>query len=211
MSYNFLKIFAVVALLSEIVISQTGGEIMERLKKKYASVDDAVIKFEQRVKYGVSKFEQSFSGTLYFKKKNKYRIETEEQVVVTDGNTSWLYSKVNKQVIIDKYKEDRDAVSPDRFLFSISDEYIPVVLNVEKVDNKKVHIVKLTPRGEDSAIESAKIWVVDGDWDITRIEITDINGTVTTYNIKSVKLNSGLKDDVFKFTVPPSVKVVDLR
>jgi len=53
--------------------------------------------------------------------------------------------------------------------------------------------------------------VVDGDWDVTKVEITDINGTVTTYNVKSVKLNSGVKDDVFKFVVPPSVKVVDLR
>jgi len=211
MSYNFLRIFVFLTLVFEIALSQTGGEIIERLKKKYASVDDAVVKFEQKVKYGVSKFEQSFSGTLYFKKKNKYRIETEEQVVVTDGNTSWLYSKVNKQVIIDRYKEDQNAVSPDKFLFSISDEYIPVVLKVEKVDNKKVYIVKLTPRNENSAIESAKIWVVDGDWDVTKVEITDINGTVTTYNVKSVKLNSGVKDDVFKFVVPPSVKVVDLR
>lgn len=210
MRYVFLRIFILV-MSFEIAFSQTGGEIIEQLRKKYASVDDAVIKFDQRVRYGVSKFEQSFSGTLYFKKKNKYKIETDEQVAVTDGITSWLYSKVNKQVIIDKYKEDQNAVSPDRFLFSISDEYIPVVLNVEKVDNKKVYIVKLTPRNEDSAIESAKIWVVDRDWDVTKIEITDVNGTVTTYNVKSVKLNSGLKDDVFKFTVPPSVKVVDLR
>ena len=60
MSYNFLRIFVFLTLVFEIALSQTGGEIIERLKKKYASVDDAVVKFEQKVKYGVSKFEQSF-------------------------------------------------------------------------------------------------------------------------------------------------------
>ncbi len=210
MKYIFLRILVFV-MLSEIAFSQTGGEIIERLKKKYASVNDALVKFEQTVKYGMSKFEQTFSGTLYFKKQNKYRIETDEQVIVTDGNTSWLYSKVNKQVIIDKYKEDKNSTSPDKFLFSISDEYIAIVLKVETVNGRKVYVVKLTPKDEDSSIESVKIWVVENSLDVMRVEIIDINGTVTVYNVKSVKLNSGLADDVFKFTIPPSVKVVDLR
>jgi outer membrane lipoprotein carrier protein len=207
----FIRTFTLLVLISGFCFAQSGKEIIESLRKKYASIDDAVVKFEQTVKYGVSKFEQSFSGTFYFKKKNKYRIETDQQIVVTDGVTSWLYSKVNNQVIIDKYREDKDISSPEKFLLSISDEYIPVILRTERNDGKKVYILKLTPRDENSSIESAKIWVVEGDLQITRVEITDISGTVTTYSVKSIKINSGVEDSIFKFSIPSGVKVVDLR
>jgi chaperone LolA len=207
----FIKTFALLVLISGFCFAQSGKEIIESLRKKYASIDDAVVKFEQTVKYGVSKFEQSFSGTFYFKKKNKYRIETNQQIVVTDGVTSWLYSKVNNQVIIDKYREDKDTSSPEKFLLSISDEYIPVILRTERNEGKKIYILKLTPRDENSSIESAKIWVVEGDLQITRVEITDISGTVTTYSVKSIKINSGVEDSIFKFSIPSGVKVVDLR
>jgi outer membrane lipoprotein carrier protein len=207
----FIRTFTLLVLISGFCFAQSGKEIIESLRKKYASIDDAVVKFEQTVKYGVSKFEQSFSGTFYFKKKNKYRIETDQQIVVTDGVTSWLYSKVNNQVIIDKYREDKDISSPEKFLLSISDEYIPVILRTERNEGKKVYILKLTPRDENSSIESAKIWVVEGDLQITRVEITDISGTVTTYSVKSIKINSGVEDSIFKFSIPSGVKVVDLR
>jgi chaperone LolA len=207
----FIRTFTLLVLISGFCFAQSGKEIIESLRKKYASIDDAVVKFEQTVKYGVSKFEQSFSGTFYFKKKNKYRIETDQQIVVTDGVTSWLYSKVNNQVIIDKYREDKDTSSPEKFLLSISDEYIPVILRTERNEGKKVYILKLTPRDENSSIESAKIWVVEGDLQITRVEITDISGTVTTYLVKSIKINSGVEDSIFKFSIPSGVKVVDLR
>jgi chaperone LolA len=207
----FIRTFTLLVLISGFCFAQSGKEIIESLRKKYASIDDAVVKFEQTVKYGVSKFEQSFSGTFYFKKKNKYRIETDQQIVVTDGVTSWLYSKVNNQVIIDKYREDKDISSPEKFLLSISDEYIPVILRTERNEGKKVYILKLTPRDENSSIESAKIWIVEGDLQITRVEIIDISGTVTTYSVKSIKINSGVEDSIFKFSIPSGVKVVDLR
>ncbi len=207
----YLRIFLVLLLFSDMIFAQTGKELVERLKNKYAGINDAVIKFEQTVKYGVSKFEQSFSGTLYFKKKNKYRIETEQQTIVTDGVTSWLYSKVNKQVIIDNFKEDRGSISPDKFLLSISDEYIPIILKVEQGNKGKIYVLKLTPKSEDTAIESAKIWVSDNDLQIIKVEITDVNGTVTTYDVKSIKINSGVDDGMFRFSIPSDVKVVDLR
>ncbi len=206
----FWKIFFLV-LFSDFILAQTGKDLIEQLKKKYSDVNDATIKFEQTVKYSISKFKQSFSGTLYFKKKNKYRIETGQQTVVTDGVTSWLYSKVNKQVIIDRFKEDKNALSLDKFLLTISDEYIPIILNVERSNGKKVYILKLTPKGEDSFIESARVWIVENDLSIVKVEITDINGTITTYSVNSIKLNSGIDDSLFKFTIPSDVKVVDLR
>jgi outer membrane lipoprotein-sorting protein len=65
----------------------TVKEITDRLQKRYESIEDATARFSQHVKFGFSKIEQDFAGTLKMKKPHKYRIETEYQTLVTDGVT----------------------------------------------------------------------------------------------------------------------------
>src|SRR5512141_3257524 len=93
----------------------TVKEITDRLQKKYESIQDATARFTQHVKFGFSKIEQNFSGTLRMKRPNKYRVETDYQTLVTDGATVWSYSPVNKQVLIDRYKETSDSFAPEQF------------------------------------------------------------------------------------------------
>ncbi|CUT03865.1 hypothetical protein [Candidatus Chrysopegis kryptomonas] len=63
-----LRFLIFLLLLFDLCFAQSGKDLVERLKKKYLSIDDAVVKFEQSVRYNVTKFEQSFNGTFYFKK-----------------------------------------------------------------------------------------------------------------------------------------------
>ena len=46
---------------------------------------------------------------------DKYRIESKNEVIVTDGVTSWSYYKKKKQVVIDNYKKDGNTFSPNKF------------------------------------------------------------------------------------------------
>jgi outer membrane lipoprotein-sorting protein len=69
-------------------------------------VKDAKISFTQEIKFGTTGTEQSFAGRFYMKKGNKYRIEMEDQTIVTDGESVWRYTSINNQLIIDKYRED---------------------------------------------------------------------------------------------------------
>ena len=56
----------------------TAKEIIEKVQDRYDDMSDAVVTFTQKVRFKVSRMEQQTTGTLYFKKKNKYRIETEQ-------------------------------------------------------------------------------------------------------------------------------------
>src|SRR6266404_4974606 len=73
-------------------------EIIAKLQKKYDSVNDVTITFTEHVQFGATKIEQSFSGTLCVKKGKKYRVEMEEQTIVTDGQTVWSFNKTTKQL-----------------------------------------------------------------------------------------------------------------
>jgi outer membrane lipoprotein-sorting protein len=60
-------------------------EVLDSVRKKYDGIRDAELRFTQRTRFPGSTLEQRVKGTLYLKKEHKYRIETDEQTVVTDG------------------------------------------------------------------------------------------------------------------------------
>jgi outer membrane lipoprotein carrier protein len=186
-------------------------EITDRLQKRYDSLQDATARFTQHVKFGFSKIEQNFSGTLRMKRPNKYRVETEYQTLVTDGTTVWSYSPANKQVLIDRYKETPESFAPEQFLLNLPSNYFASLLQQEKSAEGNLIGLKLVPKDDQSFIKSMKVWVEEGAWVVRKVEMLDVNDTEKTYNVQEIKINAGLKDGTFAFTAPAGTEIVDLR
>jgi chaperone LolA len=189
----------------------TVNYVTENLQRRYEMIDDATAQFEQHVRFGFSNIEQTFQGTLMMKKPNHYRIESEHQTIVTDGVTVWAYSTANNQVIIDKYKENSNSLSPEQFMLNLPTNYYASVLGSEKVSEGLVILLKLVPKDDRSFVKSVKLSVEEHSWLVRKIIILDINETETTYTIKDIKLNTNLKEKTFAFETPKSADVVDLR
>lgn len=187
------------------------GDVTEKMQRRYEMIDNLVAEFSQHVKFGFSKMEQEFKGTLSMKKPNLYRLESEHQTLVTDGSTVWAYSPVNKQVVIDRYKENQNSITPDRFLMNLPDSYYATVLGVEQGQPHTLVVLKLVPKDDRSFVKSVKLWVDDASWVVRKILVVDVNETETTYAIHSVNLNTNLKDARFSFSPPAGTEVVDLR
>lgn len=186
-------------------------EVMDGMQKRYAAMENVVAGFTQRVHFGFSNIKQEFTGRLTFQKPNKLRIESEHQTLVTDGSTVWAYSPVNKQVVIDHYKENRNTITPDRFLVNLPENYYATVLGKEGADPAGKVILKLVPKDDSSFIRSVKMWVENRTWVVQTIEITDVNETTTAYAIKDLSLNTSVDQDTFSFSPPPGTDIVDLR
>lgn len=186
-------------------------EVTEKVQRRYEKIEDATAKFTQHVKFGFSNIEQNFAGTLVVKKPNKYRVESEHQTLVTDGATVWSYSPVNKQVIVDRYKENLNSLSPENFLLNLPSNYYASIIGNEKTGGIELVTLKLVPKDDQSFVKSMKVWVEEGSWIVRKVEIIDVNDTQTTYTIKDVKMNSNIKDNAFAFSPPPGTEVVDLR
>lgn len=191
--------------------SLTVKDVTDKMQSRYEMIDDATATFTKHVKLGFSDIEQTYSGTLIIKKPNKVRMESENETIVTDGVTVWLYSPVNNQVIIDKYKENQNSISPENFLLNLPQNYYATLLGVGKEKNVSTATVKLVPKDDRSFVKSVKIVVDQGSWNVHTITILDVNDTETTYTIRDLKLNTNLTDKTFVYTPPPGVEVVDLR
>lgn len=185
--------------------------VTQGMKSRFDAMESVVTTFTQTVKFGFSNIRQEFSGTLKMKKPNKFRIESEHQTLVTDGQTVWAYSPVNKQVVIDHYKENRNTISPEQFLVSLPETYYAAVLGTAKRGETSLVILKLVPKDDASFIRSVKLWVEMSSWIVRSMEIEDVNETVTTYVINELTLNSPVADGAFAFSAPSGTDIVDLR
>lgn len=185
-------------------------DIIEKVQARYDKMTDAVIQFRQNVRFRVSKSEQTVSGTLIFKKKNKYRIETDQRVVVTNGVTSWSWNPSTKQVVIDKYKEQSHGISPEQLLLRYPNDYYSTLVGEEKLDGESCYVLKLSPKQDNTFITGMKTWITS-KWLIRRVEVVDMNGATTTYHITSIQLDQEVPDSRFEFKPPQGASVIDLR
>jgi outer membrane lipoprotein carrier protein len=212
---NIINHIVVLALGASLAYAQestlTVKEVTQQMQNRYEMIDDATASFTKHVKLGFSDIEQTYSGTIMIKKPSKLRMEAENETIVTDGVTVWLYSPVNNQVIIDKYKENQNSISPENFLLNLPQNYYATLLAVGKDKSGPTATVKLVPKDDRSFVKSVKIVVEQKTWNVRTITVLDVNDTETTYTITELKLNTNLSDKIFVYTPPPGVEVVDLR
>jgi outer membrane lipoprotein carrier protein len=210
-----MKVVALLTFCASMVYAQEGNltvkDVTDHMQNRYEMIDDATASFSKHVKLGFSDLEQTYSGKIMIKKPSKLRMEAENETIVTDGVTVWLYSPVNNQVIMDKYKENQNSISPENFLLNLPQNYYGTLLAVAKERNLPTATIKLVPKDDRSFVKSVKIVVEQGTWNVRTIIVLDVNDTETTYTIKDLKLNTNLNDKTFVYTPPPGVEVVDLR
>ncbi|HUI10574.1 MAG TPA: outer membrane lipoprotein carrier protein LolA [Bacteroidota bacterium] len=208
-----------VALLGAMLLAggaRAGGgddpqEILREVRKTYDGIRDAEIRFTERTRFPQSTLEQQSAGTLFLKKEHKYRIETEDQTVVTDGETVWSYSRANRQVLIDRFKAADNAFAPERILAGGGGDYAATFIGREKIGSADCALLKLVPRAESSLVQALHLWVDRGDWLVRKAVVTDVNGKETTYTVAEFRLNPGLSDSRFVLEIPQGAEVVDMR
>lgn len=186
-------------------------KVISKLQKKYTSIKDATISFTQEVKFGATGAEQVFHGKFYMKKGNKYRIEMEDQIIVTNGKSVWRYTEYNKQLLIDHYREDPASFSPENILLNIPAQFTPVVIGNEKISDKQTLIIKLSPRDEKNTLRWIKVWIDEENMISKKIQLMDISNNLFTYNIEGALFDTGLSAGLFEFKPPENVNVIDLR
>lgn len=196
---------------TEPTLAQSAKEIIKNVKKKYDGLQALKADFEQVYVWELAGETQKLKGTLYLKAGNNYRIETDDQIVVTNGQTVWTYSKEQKQVIIDHLKVTEENPLPKDLLFKYSEEYTPHLAGEEKIDDKKMLVLNLIPKDKDAFVKSMRIWVDPTLWLTVKIEQRDINDNMNTYWVRNIQENIKLEADFFHFKIPEGAEVVDLR
>lgn len=190
---------------------ESANDVIDRVRAKYDAIVDAEVRFTQRIRFPGSRIDQTADGLLLMKKEHRFRIELEQQTIVTDGETVWSHSATLNQVLIDRFSADARSLSPDRILRGDGANMPAMIVGHEKLGKTGVVVVKMISKDAGTMVKSLKLWISESDWLVRRAEVIDGSGRETVYQVSGITINSGIPDSRFLFRIPDGAEVVDLR
>lgn len=197
------KISVLVAIFSFFFLTvnaQDGGNVLKSVQDKFNSVSDLTAD----VKY-VSGGKTNFSGKVFFKKGNMFRVEYNNFTLVSDGSTTWNYNKKENKVVIDQF-DSSNPLSVD----AIINEY-PSKSNVSTSTENGKSVITLTPKKDsDLNFNQVKLWVNNNNL-VDKVSVTQHSGNAVNIEISNYKVNQKIADSQFSFNPPEGAKVIDLR
>lgn len=154
------------------------------------------------------------AGKMYQKRPDRLLMRFTDpagDVMVSDGRHFWIYypSADRTQVIRTAAGNGSGQVDLQRqFLSNPAQRYVSTLAGEESVGGRPAHVLTLVPRGA-SPYRLLKVWVDKQDHLVRRFEITEENESVRRLELRNLKVNGPVADNLFSFTPPPGTQVFD--
>lgn len=188
-----------------------GKKVVEQVLKKYEAAKSFQADFEQTYYWVLPDTKSEQYGTIWLEGKTKFKIQTENQLIVSDGKTVWTYSKTTNQVLIDEVQKADDITLPGDIMLTFLDKYDPIYIGEELINGIKCHRLELTSKTDDQFIQKIVLWISIRDLIVKKIQQIDLNKNKNTYVLKSIKFDVLFPKDFFHYVPPDSVEVIDMR
>jgi outer membrane lipoprotein-sorting protein len=135
----------------------------------------------------------------------KYRLDSESQLLIVDGETSRVYDEIRNRVIISEYSEEDDDFAPSRMLNGVDSTY---QIREEKLENGQNKIIMTTD--DDFALYVRVEIVVDKNANPLSITAYDFseNEIITTFKNGSFLPKN---EELFMLKYPQDAEIVDTR
>ena len=188
----------------------TSEKLALKVEEKYKSIKDLSMNFTKTLKSEIFETQKKTKGKMYLKNPDKFRIETKDEVIVTDGKFLWTYSEQNEQVIKSRLDRSKNIFKPNQYLSNFRKEYKAKLTGEEKIDKTKCYKLVLTPKKEELFITKMIIWIDKKSLLAKKLEYQDSNDNQITLVFDHIKINKGIKDSKFVFKAPEGVEELDL-
>lgn len=190
--------------------SSEADELLERLEQTYDETEALSARFTQTTTSSFSGEAITHSGTLLLQG-DRYRVETNQQTLVTNGETTWVYTPSEDQVIVNDYVEDETAFAPSEFFYDYDDRFAVTSVETTTQDGEPHHVLRLEPKEESAFYREITLWMRDRDNLVTQLKVVDADDTEMIFELEDIEFNPSVSADTFTFSPPDGTEVVDLR
>ena len=140
--------------------------------------------------------------------KNKFRLNLNQQLIISDDSTQWIFLKESNELQIMEYDSEDDMLSPNKLFTVYENGYKSNYVETTESD----HIIDLFPI-ESNEFKNIQIQVDINKIQLKKIILFDKNGGSFSYVITRFETNNDLASELFKFNVEDynDVEIIDLR
>lgn len=183
----------------------TVESVFASLRAKYSSMKTVELEFQSVEPVS------GMVGSLQAEKSGKYVLTLNDRKIICDNHTIWNIIPNRKMVSISSLKS-KPTTSIDIILFTFLYSYQPISIKEYSVGKSNLLALELHPKGQSAAmgIKKLRVFLKKGSTIIERISADDGNQDMV-WDIKKLTINSKLQSDLFTYTPPVGMEVVDMR
>ena len=187
-------------------------EVLDTMSDKIKSIDAYSADISYSLINEVDGINDQFKGKIVVKK-DMYKLELPEQVVINNGTTVWTYLPDVNEVNIDNYDPDEDEITPSKMYDAYRKGYKYIFLGEEVKNGEMTSIIDLVPNDIDAQFFKIKLFITKKDHLLKGWTMFEKSGTQYVYMINNFDENVTVRDNDFEFSAAkyPGVDIIDLR
>lgn len=186
-------------------------EVIRRVQSRFDATADFTADVQQELVMVSTNRTLKGTGTVAFKRPGRMRwvLKTDdEQVIIADGTTLWVYQPAEKQVLKSTFQAAFRSSSPISFLTGVGRIDRDFIVSLDGKAQGQVFL-SLVPRTDEGEIGRLRLTIETVNYDIVGAEIHDPLGNVTKLEFAHLRRNLGLDDAFFHFDVPPGIDIIE--
>jgi outer membrane lipoprotein carrier protein len=189
--------------------------LLRRTAQAYAAVRSLQANFTMLTQNSLLGTRVSSRGTLFQRQPDRILLRFEEpkgDIILGDGRYFWIYyPSTDATQVLRAPAASAPTGGVDlqaQFVGDPVTRFQHTAQGHEPVQGRDAAVVTLLPR-EERGYDRLKVWIDTGDFLVRRFEITEPNGITRLIELRDLTLNPAFADDLFRFTPPPGVRIVE--
>ena len=188
---------------------QVAKDVLDRLSATTKSNKNMTIGFDFIFENKNQNINEKQKGTLVLQEA-MFRLEMEEQIIINDGESQWIYLADMNEVQIMEHDPEEEMMSPNKIFTIYEEGYKYSYVGAESEKGKRLQIIDLFAK-ESGAFMKITLAVDAAKNQLHKITILDKNGGTYSYLVTSFKSNTNVAPFTFNANNYPGVEVIDLR
>lgn len=219
MNFNSLRrqAMAVLLVFNSVGFAMSAAEPMpesnpnavEQLTKQLAGMNTLTANFKQIISDAAGETLQQASGVITVKRPRRFYWRTDEpyeHLVVTDGKVLWLYDIDLEQITRQAFTADLDKAPALLLSGEVAEISRQYTVEIQASDKEALSFT-LMPNNSDSLFKQLTISFKRGE--LAAMSLKDSFDQLTRINFDTVQRNTDIDDQLFIFSPPAGVDVID--
>jgi outer membrane lipoprotein-sorting protein len=201
--FNYLLVMLLVLFCFD--VSAAEPAIMSKIRQKYNEKTTIRAQFDLDIFWSVREKSDHKTGSLIIAPQNRFKVEINGELFVSNGDKFWHYTKSPSQVVIENVAKIDLSSLPSNLLQKFLFNY--TYIELQKNASETVLEWKKDP-ADSSIYTSIKIWASSAGA-VTKLQITDRNSNINTYTFHKTIFGGQVPTGTFDFQVPKNAQVLN--
>lgn len=139
---------------------------------------------------------------------NKFRLDLNQQLIISDDSIQWIYLKESNELQIMEYDSQDEMISPNKLFTIYENGYKSQYIELKENN----HIIDLFPI-ESNEFKNIQLHIDQDKIQLKKIILFDKNGGSFSYSITKLITDKEIDENVFRFNEAnyPDLEIIDLR